>query len=295
MIKIAILSLTLNLIFLHGNISEYRLLISRGNNYLDKNELSEALVCYEKAVKLYPLAPEAYYQIGFIHMRKKYYNMALKYFLQAEKHSSNFLFKEKKMDLYMNLAAVYRKKILAASGSPSSGKLKHISEKEAVYLHKILQVATNYQAPFYRDYAGKAFFLLALINNKNKHPVKSLNYFSNAAAIGYYRKTCYLYIAHYYFVNNQEKITRENLAFYRAQGKTAAELKKIKVKNKTNYFRYYYTKFNQAPCPETEKRFLQKERRREMIEQLNRYSRELHMDRTSKRNKRIEEYTNEEH
>ena len=86
-------------VFLQASDKEYQLLISEGNNNFELGELDKAVLNFKKAIKINKKLPEAYMNLGYIHLQKTYYKVAKRYFENAEMYKSKFIYKEKILEL----------------------------------------------------------------------------------------------------------------------------------------------------------------------------------------------------
>lgn len=223
--------------------------ISEGNNFFDLEQLDQALIHYKKAIQIREEAPDAYFQIGHIHLLKGFNQLALKYFTDAESYSQHFLIKETLLDLYINMAATYHR--------------EKYWDKEIKYLNKILTLATNEQTTFYQGYAGKALFLLGLLAINQGEKAWAKQYFLKATVYPYRLKSCFLYLAHYYAVTAQEIINTD-----------LKKIQKKRTKNKNVFFNYYYNKYDLAPLSEEEKDVFLKEPYRKYVRDIEEYKRQ---------------------
>jgi len=86
----------------------YQLMISKGNNHFDSGEMDLALKAFKDAVKYRRQAPDAYLQIGHIHLVKDFHKIALDYFQQAEKYKDHFIYPESKIVLIVPVYLILR-------------------------------------------------------------------------------------------------------------------------------------------------------------------------------------------
>jgi len=101
-------------------LEESQMLIDQSSNYTEAEEL------IDKAIQMYPEAPEAYVQAGYIHLVRREYNQANDMFDKSIKYEENFQDKESKYFAYLNI-----------------GNLKyqqHQSKRGLEYLQKALAI-----------------------------------------------------------------------------------------------------------------------------------------------------------
>ena len=241
------------LIFIGSTYSfetEYHYHISEGNNFFDLEQWELALTHYKKAIQIKEAAADAYFQIGHIHLLKGFNKAALKNFKKAESFSNHFLIKETLLELYLHISATYHRE-------------KYL-EQEVDYLYKILGVATNYQAAFYREQAGKALFLLGLLEINKGKKAKAKQYFLKATVYPYRLKSCFLYITHYYAVTPQETIDADIKELF-------PQIKR--TENRDIFFNHYYKKYQNTPLSAEEEDTFEKTSYQFYLQDIEEYKR----------------------
>ena len=87
----------------------YSYYLSKANNAFDQDDLDQAIFYYNEALNINKFGADAYLQLGYIHNSRKLSKTALQYFKLAEKNKSYFLYPERSVELYLNMAAAYNR------------------------------------------------------------------------------------------------------------------------------------------------------------------------------------------
>ena len=212
-------------------LDTYEFYLSEGNNLMDRDRIDEAVWHFKKAIKEKPHEPDAYLQLGHLHLRESLPKIALEYLKQAEKHAKKFQHPRSEVELYMTMAATYNS--------------LRLMRQEIYYLQRIIGLGQDKEGDFYRQYSGKAHFLLGLIAKKNSEPIESNEAFRKAIAFKFWQKTCYLYLAHFYAIHDQAQID----AFLKGKFSKA-----LKTEHRNRYFKFYFEKYLSIPAEEEDER-----------------------------------------
>ncbi len=250
---------------------EFQLLISQGLNELDTGRNDQALKTFREALRIKPDSADAHFHIGHIHLRRGLTDVAKEQFEKAEKFQNNFLNGETKLNLYFQMAALYH-------------ALRY-PDREAAQLHKLLKLATNeafVDSPVYLQAAGKAFFALALLSRVGGKSIESKRAFLQSAAYDHRKKSCFLYLAHYYGSRTQDDIDAENRAYYRDRSPDGdAESfiyrkehpgKSLKPDRRDFQFETFYRRYEETRSQDREEEtFLIQPAQIKLIEEINRF------------------------
>lgn len=177
--------------------------------------------------------------------------IAVNFFLKALEAKDGFILAESRIELLVNMAITYH----------------HLSlyNDEIAYLQKIINSLSGYENSFNTEIAGWTHFALGLNYLKQKEYAHSIDNFLKSIQFNYWNKSCYMYIAHFYFSHNRDEI---DLIHQKRS-------EKIKTKSpdvKERYFNYYFTKFEQTTEKDSnEKLFLKDSKRAGLINEMRVY------------------------
>lgn len=229
--------------------AKYQIEISKLYNLQDTKPSSEVLNLANKIWLDYPLSSDALLVIGNVYFYKKYYDLALSYYLKIKFFNQNFLLAENELELYEKISSCYL--------------MKREFLKAKKYINRILskttvkdQYGNDLEEPQPRadmisqKYYYEAQFFLGNIDLWNNSFSSAQRRFNLCLKKNYYNKLIYLLLCNYLIFYDEDQISN---------------------KKKQEMLKYYYKKFNQSG--EDRNYFLYKDNK--MIEQVNKYFRVL--------------------
>lgn len=229
--------------------SKYQIEISKLYNLQDTKQSSEVLNLANKIWLDYPLSSDALLVIGNVYFYKKYYDLALSYYLKINFFNQNFILTENELELYEKISSCYL--------------MKREFLKAKKYINKILskttvndQYGNDLEEPQSRadmisqKYYYEAHFFLGNIDLWNSNFSSAQKRFNLCLKRNNYNKLIYLLLCNYLISYNI------NESFN---------------KKKQEMLKYYYKKFNQSE--EDRNYILYKDN--QMVEKVNQYFRNL--------------------
>lgn len=235
-----------------GNSFEYTMRVSEAQNAYDRGDVGAVVEISKRLVRENKKTPDAYFLLGNVHLDKKLYKISLSYFLLAEKYQAFFEISEKKLELYLHLAANYY-------------YLKN-DKMHLLYLQKIISFSENKlketNAGIYEKFYCEASFAMGHFYYQKKDFYKARKYLLMATKENTYKKSVYLLIAHYYSITPQEKID--------------ADLKNhdrdiLKTELRDSFFEFYYDAFKKASFSGAENNLLADGHYKSMISDVEYY------------------------
>ena len=228
-------AITISLYANKSHTNNYRYLLSIADNEFTKNNLSQAIISYQKCIQFYPKNPESYYQMGLIHKSESKFDEAMIYFKQALNYQSNFIFKEDIFKLKFEIAQIA---IILKNYSLHTNTLLDITSLKLPLLEN--DIFSNEQKKFYDYHYGRAFFYLGLFLKNNLHSHLSKYFFNLSFHSSFFIKLNSLHLAYYYKINEQAHIDLDNLKLYEERYIKEKELQK---ENRNSFFKFYYSSY----------------------------------------------------
>jgi hypothetical protein len=229
----------------NGPDAELALLISEGLNWLDTGRDDMAQKSFLEVLKRDPRSPDAFLNLGILHLRRKLLDPAIEYFRKADSNRERFLLPRTALEVHLYLAAAWRqyrrpdleeaalhtllKRVTGLPDGGIRGKADQESHAEKpshdakIFLHPAgadpVPELDEEGVPLLteeRVAGGKALFALALLARSQARSMESRLYFEKSIAFSYFRRSAHLYLAHWYAVRSQDDVDSEVVAWTKA-------------------------------------------------------------------------------
>ena len=218
----------------------YRLKISDLYNLYDQKKVSDTLNLANGILVDHPQSRDTLLVLGNIYFYRKFYDLALNYYLKNLDLKQNFLFNEGELELLEKIASCYliKKKFLQAEKY-----IKKLLYKTSVkdQYGQVLKNSIPYSDMSNKKYYYEAHFFLGNIFLWKKDFYSAQEKFNLCLKENYYSKLIYLLLSHYLIIHN---VTELNLQL-EANNRTNSDKKNIEFspKKKREMLKYYYQRY----------------------------------------------------
>lgn len=229
----------------NGPDAELALLISEGLNWLDTGRDDLAHKSFLEVLRRDPHNPDAFLNLGILHLRRKLLDPAIEYLRKADSNRERFLLPRTALEVHLYLAAAWRQyrrpdleeaalhALLRRITGHADGGIRAKADQETHADHPLhgskgvshppggepVPELDEEGVPLLteeRVAGGKALFALALLARSQARSMESRLYFEKSIAFSHFRRSAHLYLAHWYAVRSQDDVDSEVVAWTKA-------------------------------------------------------------------------------